>query len=279
MSWQPNMSRTTLYVPGDRPDRFDKALASGADAIICDLEDAVAEDSKALARQAVAEWLRANSGAACWVRVNNRPDLLSTDAALVRSLVADGVSFCGVVLPKATPAACETDFGGCGVMALIESAAGVIHINQIASQAAVVQVALGEEDLAADLGMQPSVDAPEMWAIRTAAVVASAAAGLQAPVGPVFTNLEDEAGLAATSHTLRRQGFGGRAVIHPKQVNAVHLAFTPTSAEIAKAQATLEAFAAAAEANSGVAVVDGRFIDAAVVRWAKAVLARVPVER
>ena len=187
------MSRTTLYVPGDRPDLFDKALASGADAIICDLEDSVPEAAKAAARVAVDRWLRANSGAPAWVRVNNRPDLLDADAALARSLMAGEVSFAGVVVPKADPAACGTDFGNCPVMALIESAVGVAQIYEIAAVPQVVRLAVGEADLAADMGMMPSADALEMWPIRTRVVVASVGAGLDAPCGPVPIDLDDEA--------------------------------------------------------------------------------------
>ena len=97
-----------------------------------------------------------------------------------------------------------------------------------------VRLALGEADLAADMGMEPSPDALEMWPIRTRVVVASVGSGLNAPCGPVFTNLDDDAGLVATSESLRRHGFGGRAVIHPKQVAAVNAAFTPSDDEIAR---------------------------------------------
>ena len=270
------MSRTTLYVPGDRPDRFDKALRSGADAVICDLEDAVAEAAKSDARAAVGDWLRANPGAPIWVRVNNRPDLLGDDAAMVRSLSAYGVGFAGVVVPKADPAACSIDFGGCPVMALIESAVGVAQVYEIAAVPAVVRLALGEADLAADMGMQPSADSLEMWPIRTRVVVASVGAGLDAPCGPVFTNLDDGDGLAASSQSLRRHGFGGRSVIHPKQVPAVNAAFTPSDGEIARAEAVMAAFETAAAQGRAIAVLDGEFIDEAVMRWARAVLARVP---
>ena len=273
------MSRTTLYVPGDRPDRFDKALESGADAIICDLEDAVAEAAKATAREAVGQWLRVNPGVAAWVRINNRPDLLDQDAELVRSLVSDGVGFAGVVVPKADASACSADFGGCPVMALIESAVGVAQIYEIAAVPEVVRLALGEADLAADLGMEPSPDALEMWPIRTRVVVASAGEGLEAPCGPVFTNLDDDAGLVATSESLRRHGFGGRSVIHPKQVTAVNAAFTPTDDEIARAEGLVTAFEEATADGRAVAVIDGEFIDAAVMRWARSVLNRVPRDR
>ena len=273
------MSRTTLYVPGDRPDRFDKALKSGADAVICDLEDAVAEAAKTTAREAVGQWLRANPGAPAWVRINNRPDLVDEDAELVRSLVSDGVGFAGVVVPKADAAACSTDFGGCPVTALIESAVGVAQIYEIAAVPEVVRLALGEADLAADMGMEPSPDALEMWPIRTRVVVASVGEGLEAPCGPVFTNLDDHAGLAATSESLRRHGFGGRSVIHPKQVAAVNAAFTPSDDEIARAEGLVAAFEEATTDGRVVAVLDGEFIDAAVMRWARSVLNRVPRDR
>ena len=270
------MIRTSLYVPGDRPDRFDRALASGADEIICDLEDAVAEDAKEGAREAVGDWLRANPGVPAWVRVNNRPDLLEADTAMVRSLVAGGVGFAGVVMPKADPAACSMDLGGCPIMALIESAMGVTDVYEIAAAPAVVRLGMGEADLAADLGMQPSPDGLEMWPIRTRVVVASVGAGLDAPCGPVHVDLDDEQGLTATSDSLRRQGFGGRAVIHPKQVAAVNAAFTPSPDEVAHAEAVMAEYQAASAEGRSVAVLDGMFIDTAVIRQARSVLARVP---
>lgn len=270
------MTRTTLYVPGDRPDRFAKALGSGADAIICDLEDAVAESAKETARDAVSDWLRANSGAAAWVRVNNRPDLLDDDAAMVCSLVADGVDFAGVVVPKADRTVCAVDFAGSPVMALIESAVGVRDIYETAANPAVVRLALGEADLAADMCMEPSADALEMWPIRTRVVVASAGSGLEAPCGPVATDLNDHDALVASSESLRRHGFGGRSVIHPAQVEAVNAAFTPSADAIAHAEAVVAAYEAAAGEGRAALIVDGKFIDAAVVRQARAVLARVP---
>ena len=270
------MIRTSLYVPGDRPDRFDRALASGADTIICDLEDAVAEEAKEGARKSIGDWLRANPGVPAWVRVNYRPDLLEADAALIRSLMAGGIGLAGVVMPKADPAACSVDLGGCPVMALIESAMGVADVYEIAAAPAVVRLGLGEADLAADMGMQPSPDGLEMWPIRTRVVVASVGAGLDAPCGPVFVDLDDDQGLLATSESLRRHGFGGRSVIHPKQVAAVNAAFTPSSDEIAHAEAVMAEYEAASSEGRSVAVLDGQFIDTAVIRQARSVLARVP---
>ena len=268
------MTRTSLYVPGDTPERFDKALASGADTVIFDLEDAVAEGAKQSAREAVRDWLRGHPGRPAWVRVNNRPDLLDIDAAMVRELVASGAGPAGVVVPKADPDACATDFGGCPVMALIESAEGVCEVHEVASMPGVVRLALGEADLAADMGMMPSPDGLEMWPIRTRVVVASVSVGLIAPCGPVFTDLDDAQGLASTSESLRRLGFGGRSVIHPKQVAAVNTAFTPSAEEVAHAEAVMAALEATGAEGRGVAVLDNQFIDAAVVRRARTVLER-----
>ena len=268
------MSRTTLYVPGDRPDRFNKALHSGADAIICDLEDAVAEAHKADARAAVNEWLRANSGVPAWIRVNNRTGLRNDDAEMVRSLVADGIGFAGVVVPKANLEACSLDFGGCSVMALIESAHGVAKIYEIAALTAVVRLALGEADLAVDMGMEPGPDAAEMWPVRTRVVVASAGCGLMAPCGPVHTDLNDQQGLVASSESLRRHGFAGRSIIHPKQVEPVNRAFTPSAEAVAAAEAVVMAYDKALKQGQAALIVDGKFIDPAVVRQAQALLAR-----
>jgi len=140
----------------------------------------------------------------------------------------------------------------------------------------VTRLAIGEADLAADLGMMPSPDGLEMWPIRTRLVVASVSAGLIAPCGPVFTDLEDTQGLMATSESLRRLGFGGRSVIHPKQVAAVNAAFSPAAEEVAHAEAVMAALEEATAEGRGVAVFDSEFIDPAVIRQARSVLARVP---
>ena len=161
-------------------------------------------------------------------------------------------------------------------MALIESAVGVFKVYEVASVPAVVRLALGEADLAADMGMMPSPDGLEMGPIRTRVVVASVSVGLIAPCGPVFTDLDDAEGLATTSESLRRLGFGGRSVIHPKQVAAVNAAFTPSAEEVAHAEAVMAELEAAEAEGRSLAVLDGQFIDPAVIRQARSVLARVP---
>lgn len=255
-------NRSFLYVPGHRPDRFDKAVASGADAVIVDLEDAVPPGAKLEARAVVAGWLDRPPAVPVWVRVNHREDLLDEDLAMVAESAA-----AGAVIPKAIAEVCAAS--PVPVHALVETAEGVETLGRIARTPPVVRLALGEADLCAELGVIASADARELWAIRSAAVVASAAAGLAPPVGPVPVDLDDDEALAATSRQLRAQGFGGRSVIHPRQVAAVNAAFTPDPAEVERARRIVEAHAAASE---GAATADGSFVDAAVVRQARRVL-------
>lgn len=256
------MNRSYLYVPGNRPDRFAKAAAAGADAMIADLEDAVGAESKREARAAVAAWLNESPPLAVWVRVNNHPELLEEDLAMVA-----GSHAAGAVVPKATAEVCNV--ADVAVQALIETAAGVRSLDRIAAHPRVERLALGEADLCAELGVVPSADGRELWAIRSDVVVASAAAGLELPVGPVPTDLDDDEALERTSRQLRRQGFGGRSVLHPRQVAAVNAAFTPDAEEIDRARRLMEAHRAA---GGGPTVLDGAFVDGATVRLAQRIL-------
>lgn len=258
--------RTSLYVPGDRPDRFDKALASGADSVIIDLEDSVAEDAKAAAREAAVTWLTGKDEPPVWIRVNNRPDFLSDDLDAAAS-----VPCLGVVVPKATVESCSrTELD---VVALIESALGVTQMRDLAALPNMWRLALGEADLAADLGIQPSSKGKEFDAIRSQVVVESAAAGLVPPAGPVHTDLEDAKGLRKTSERLFRRGFGGRSVIHPDQVAVVHEAFRPSAEQIAWAMRVRDDVADDNTGEHAMSVVDGEFVDLAVIRRADAILA------
>ena len=257
-------TRSYLYVPGDQPHRFEKAASSGAEAVILDLEDAVRPNAKELARTAASDYLDKPPNVPVWVRVNNTPELLGADLDMVLQSNA-----AGAVIPKATAEACAA----CpvAVLALIETAAGVAAASEIAAVDGVERLCLGEVDLCAELDIIPSSDAQELWPIRSSVVLASAAAGLPSPVGAVFTNLSDEAGLLRTSQQLRRQGFGARTLIHPRQIDAVHQAFTPSAEEVEFARRVIRAHD---DAGGGAAVLDGRFVDPAVVRKAQRVLDR-----
>lgn len=266
---------TWLYVPGDRPERFAKAAASGADVVIIDLEDAVVPAHKAAARENAVRWLTTARPGSVEVRVNGlstpwAPDDLAalTDVAGLR----------GVRLPKAESpddvraalkmlAASE-----CDVTCLIETARGVEAAFEIASVPRTGAIALGEADLAGDLGVR-STDAL-MWA-RSRVLIAARAAGLPAPAMSVFPHVDDLDGLAASSRAGRRMGFVGRAAIHPRQVPVIAAAFRPSPEELADAHAVIDSFARASAAGNGVLVLeDGRMIDPAMVVQARAVLDR-----
>ena len=261
------MARCFLYVPGHRPDRFDKALASGADAVILDLEDAVPIGAKDDARRDVRSYLDALAPGPVevWVRINDgergRDDL----AAL-----ADAARLAGVVIPKAGPdvlAARHTAAPDIALIPLVESATAVTQATAIAACDGVRTLAIGEVDLAADLGFGDDVPDAALWALRMHVVVACAATGRAAPLGPVIRDIEDLSGFAAIVHQLHHAGFGAVQAIHPKQVAVVNDELTPTADERAAAQRLLDA---AARADGGVFVDDaGRMIDEAVLRSAR----------
>jgi citrate lyase subunit beta / citryl-CoA lyase len=272
-------ARSYLYVPGDQPDKLAKALTRGADAIILDLEDAVPLDRKDQARAAVAGYLSELDGThrgSIWVRVN--PGALLEDDVVALS----GLKFDGVSLPKASVdelARLHDLLRGLevAVMPLVETADGVLHLAQIAAARGVARLQIGEADLAAQLGVEPSEDGSEFAAIRSQVIVASAAAGIEPPVGPVSTDFHDTDALAASTLALRRMGFGARAAIHPRQVAVINTAFTPTQVEVAAARDLIERF----ESAGGGVVLDaqGRMVDDPIVRSARRVLARADLNQ
>lgn len=269
-------ARSYLYVPGDRPDMLAKAPTRGADALIADLEDGVAASAKADARREVAAWLGSvDPGCEVWVRVNSSYDELGADL----EAVGTAASLTGVVLPKATGRAVASLPGrlrqGLRVIPLVETAAGLVEVGAIAASPLVQRIGLGEADLVADLGMRPSPDGRELAPIRTQVVVASAAAGLDSPVGPVETDIGDLEGLAESTAALERMGFGARSAIHPSQVSVINRVLTPDPEQVERARKLVESARRAAERGEGVFVdEDGRMVDEAVLRSARRLLAR-----
>jgi citrate lyase subunit beta/citryl-CoA lyase len=277
-------ARSHLYVPGDRPDVLAKALGRGADALIVDLEDAVAVSAKDSARAAVAEWLAGLPAAAdnpveVWVRVNpGQAALVDVEAVAVPALA-------GICLAKAEVAAevaavaglldrleAERSIaaGSIGIAPLLESAAAVLRAAEIAQAPRVRRLQVGEADLKADTGIEPGDDERELLWVRSQVVLASAAAGIDPPVGPVSTNFRDLDALRASTEAVRRLGYRGRACIHPAQIAVVHEVFTPSPEQIGAAQALIAAYDAAVAAGSGVLLgPDGRMVDEAVVRQAR----------
>ncbi|WP_433533173.1 HpcH/HpaI aldolase/citrate lyase family protein [Micromonospora sp. CA-263727] len=276
------IARSYLYVPGDRADLLHKALGRGADALVVDLEDAVALARKEQARETVTAHLRATPAAvAHWVRINS--DQVEADLAVLGAAVA------GVWVPKAEPELLhEVDRALLAaerrldlpertfrVVALIETARGVLTCAQVAAAPRVLRLGIGEADLAGELGLQPDADRTEFTAIRSQVVVASAAARIAPPVGPVETALRDPERLERTTRALLRQGFRARSAVHPGQLATINGVFTPTVEEVATARRVLDALHRAERDGSGVAVGDdGRLVDRAVVRGAAEVLSR-----
>ncbi|GAB3528797.1 HpcH/HpaI aldolase/citrate lyase family protein [Phytohabitans suffuscus] len=253
---------TWLYVPGDRPDRFAKALASGADAVILDLEDAVAAPRKAYARSAVAEFVAEPRDPPVHVRIATASDVPAVRGAT------------GLRLPKIeTPEQVRAiaDLTEAELHPLIESAAGVENAYRIATaHPAVAGIALGEADLRSDLGI--SDEAALAWP-RGRIVVAARAAGLPPPAMSVYPDISDMDGLAASCRLGRRQGFLGRAAIHPRQLPVIAAAFRPAPDEVARAKELLAAMADAAGAGEGTVVLaDGRFADRAMLGAARRVV-------
>lgn len=262
---------TALYVPGDRPDRFDKAATSGADVVILDLEDAVAPAARTGARTEVARWLRAGSlpaGVDLQVRVNplNGPWGADDLAALPADVA--------VRVPKVESAADVDAVLAAGprvVHALLETAAGVEAAGEVARHPAVASLALGEADLRADLGVEPSLGGGALDWCRARLVVAARAAGLPAPMMSVWPHLSDVDGLAASCRAGRALGMRGRAAIHPVQLPVIRAAFAPTDAERRWAEDVL---AALEDSAGGVAVLSsGAMVDAAMARRARGIRA------
>ncbi|MEV7339705.1 CoA ester lyase [Streptomyces sp. NPDC093544] len=265
---------TWLYVPGDRPEVVAKALVSGSDVVLVDLEDAVAPDRKEYARAATAELLSEFQPVPVHVRVNAL-DSPHAQADLKTLSPLPGLS--GLRLPKVTSPAevvrVAEDAPSCGggaipLYALLETALGVEQAFAIAaSHHALRGIALGEADLRADLGVRG--DAGLDWS-RARVVVAARAAGLTPPAQSVYPDIRDLEGLAASCAHGRTLGFLGRTAIHPRQLPVIERAYLPTPEEIETAETILKA---AATDPGAQALPDGSFIDPAVVAGAHRTLA------
>ncbi|GAC80981.1 citrate lyase subunit beta / citryl-CoA lyase [Gordonia malaquae] len=250
---------TLLFVPGDRPDRFDKAAAAGADLVVLDLEDAVSADAKDAARANVAAWAAHRP---CAVRIN------SADTRWFRAdLDALSAKDVTIMIPKAEDPAVLAGIGG-NVIALIETARGVLNAPAIASVPGVVRLAVGTFDLAAELGVDPT-DTEALLPTRGALVLASAAAGLPGPIDGVTAAIDEPDRIIADTTYARRLGFAGKLCIHPRQLRPAAAALRPTEAQIGWARRIVEA------SSGAVAQVDGEMVDKPVVDRAHAILARI----
>ncbi len=278
---QSTLPRSYLYVPGNAADKLTRALERGADALIIDLEDAVPVSEKDSAREAVTQWvgsLPETLDTEIWVRINPG-ELLLTDAAALANLprvTGLAIAKCESIADVLAVDAVLTSAGDSKtlLMPLIETPRAVIDAEEIARGPRVHQLQIGEVDLAAELGITTDDDASEMAAYRAMIVLASTAAQINPPLGAVSRITSDAEQLGRSTNKIKRQGFVGRACIHPAQIPVVHETFTPTPEEVAEAREVVEAYDGAQARGSGV-VLDssGRLIDLAVLRSARKVLA------
>lgn len=247
-------ARSFLFVPGDRPERFDKAWNSPADAVILDLEDAVSVEKKAYARQAVGAWLTAEKPV--WIRCNAADTPWFHGDLELGEL--DGVA--GLMLPKAEllPPRLQAliQVRKTRVIPIIETAQGFHSAIDLAQDPSVVRLAFGALDFQVDTGIEGDDDA--LLYFRSQLVLASRLAGKASPVDGVTTAINDPQLLRNDTRRARRLGMGAKLCIHPSQIGPVHETFEPTSAERDWAQRVLEAM----NAGSGAAVqVDGKMVD------------------
>ena len=270
-------ARSFLFVPADRPERYAKALASGADAVIVDLEDAIAPAAKLAARQALVQAvpsLSAADRARLLVRINaGGTPWHADDLAALQNLgpMAVMVSKAEAAVNLAEIAAAMGP--ACALLPLIESVAGLDAINALAASPQVLRLVFGHLDFQADAGLACGVDESELVPVRLAIVLASRRAGLAAPpVDGISPGTRDTAQLGLDAARSRRGGFSAKLCIHPAQVAVVNAAFTPSAGELDWARRVQAAFTAA---GGGVFSLDGRMVDAPVLRLAQRTLARV----
>ena len=261
--------RSLLFVPGDRPDRMEKALKSGADALILDLEDSVAATAKPEARRAVAAFLAANESARLWVRINPL-DSDEADKDLQALLPAHPD---GLVLPKAEGGASVAELARrlaqrgnvtARILAIgTETPAAIFGLGTYGGHKRLAGLTWGAEDLPAAIGAATSREEDGSFTTpyeiaRALCLFGAAAAGV-APIETVYPAFRDLDGLAAFAGRARRDGFTGMMAIHPDQVAVINRAFTPSEAELSHARAVVAALAANPEA--GALSLDGRMID------------------
>jgi citrate lyase subunit beta/citryl-CoA lyase len=269
--------RSVLFSPGDQPGLMRKAPATGADVVVFDLEDAVASDAKATARETVADVLE-DIDPDCEVCVRVNPTgIAAEDLSVVLSKTLPD----SVMLPKVdgaddveTLTGLLAEYGAdLPVLALVESAAGVLHAESIAAADATDAVLFGAEDLAAEVGATRTAEGTELLYARQRVVTAAGAAGIDA-IDTLWTDFEDTEGLRADTERGIEMGYDGKMVIHPSQVTVVNEAFTPAPERVEWAERMLEARDRAASEGRGVFEVDGEMVDAPLVAQAERVLER-----
>ncbi|MFC7203653.1 HpcH/HpaI aldolase/citrate lyase family protein [Haloferax namakaokahaiae] len=271
--------RSVLFSPGDRPKLLRKAGGAGADVLVFDLEDAVAPERKAEAREAVNEVLVDPSfdpDAEVTVRVNPGEMGLEDVSAICADHPPDAL-----VVPKASSAEdcdCVADAAGevgadCPVIAIIESAAGVLAAPEVAAAEATTAIIFGAEDFSADVGATRTPEGTEVLYARERVVVAAAAANVDA-IDTLHTDFQDTEGLREDARFGVQLGYDGKLAIHPAQVPVINDAFSPDAEEVEWAKKVLLARDEAAEEGRGVFSVEGEMIDSPLIKQAENILDR-----
>jgi len=277
--------RTYLFVPGNHPRKVQKVFQAGADAVILDLEDAVANAEKVGAREAISEALKAPRTCAAYIRVNS----FHTEFCYGDLQTVIGPSLDGIVLPKVESAGqlMTIDWvmrqlererglepGSIDLLPIIETACGVAALDEIiAAKTRVRRLSFGAGDYTLDLDMQWTAGEAELADARSRIVMASRLGNLEPPIDTVVIHIRDHDRLKASARRARTMGFQGKLCIHPDQVKPCNEIFTPTPDEIEHARRVVEAFEEAESQGSASIQLDGYFIDYPIVYKARRVLA------
>lgn len=266
-------SSNFLFVPGTRPERFAKALDSGASGVVLDLEDAVAEEDKEVARNAIrAAWpqfseeqkkrlvIRSNSPGTKFYSADLilAQELKISCLLIPKSETLDQINGAALILPHTA------------IIPMIETAKGLDHLREIANSNQVLRLSLGNLDLQADLGMVCDAQETELQSARYQIVLASRLAQIAPPIDGVTPSTDDLPRITEDSERAKRMGFGAKLCIHPKQVAIVKAAFMPTEEDLTWAQRVIEADHAS---KGGAVKLDGKMIDRPVVLLAQRTLA------
>jgi citrate lyase subunit beta/citryl-CoA lyase len=277
------LARSYLFAPGDNERLLGKVFDAGADAVVLDLEDAVAPERKAEARQIVSSALSViRKASSVYVRINAvsttywKEDIAAAVAPslkgirLAKAESAEEIRALDAALTVAEKAA-GIARGAVKITATIESAAGLVAALEIARVPRVESLAFGAADFIRDIGVDPDDQETQTLLARSHLVVVSRAAVINPPIASVYTRIKDPDGLRATTEAARRLGFFGRSCIHPSQVAIINEIFTPSAEQLAEARALIEAFGQTDAAATALA--DGRFVDKPIVERARAIVA------
>jgi citrate lyase subunit beta/citryl-CoA lyase len=276
--------RSFLFVPATSDRKIDKAYASDADAVIVDLEDSVAMSEKGNARTALDTILNVKRSKATWIRVNAMDTVHGYEDLL--AITRSGVN--GIILPKVESAeqVRAVDWvmsnlerqrslyhGAIEIMAIVESAKGLIHVNDIAaSNPRLRRLMFGAVDLAADLSISLDDDAGATSQSRFAIACASRAANLIAPADTAYTEITNLDGLRKTTERARALGYSAKACIHPNQIQTVNSVFSPSEADVSWAHRVLKVFTEAEKAGLAAIQLDGEMLDYPVAEKARKIL-------